>query len=114
MPAPFQWKETEPSKAAWGEFMVILDHNTHSLRVVSRSQCALHMHVLVCICSNVRQFLLIGQGHTQMLCYKWTQAIAMLHTSSCGDVVLLDRVLSTATRYSWYSTLLVGTLLVSD
>ena len=33
----------------------------------SRSQSALHMHVLVCICSNVRQFHKII-GMTQM-CY---------------------------------------------
>ena len=33
----------------------------------SRSQSALHMHVLVCICSNVRQFhKIIGMIH---VCY---------------------------------------------
>ena len=30
-------------------------HN-HLMGAASRSQSALHMHVLVCICSNVRQF----------------------------------------------------------
>ena len=28
----------------------------HGMGGASRSQSALHMHVLVCICSNVRQF----------------------------------------------------------
>ena len=58
-------------------------HTGAQVGVVSRSQSAPHMHVLVCICSNVRQFHVIGQSHTQVLCYNRTQAIDMLHASSC-------------------------------
>ena len=31
----------------------------------SKSQSALHMHVLVCICSNVRQFRITGMVHVR-------------------------------------------------